>query len=282
MFTSATATGSGGRVPRAIAIATLVPILVLAACGGSASSAPTGGPGDSGAGSSGTPSTTPASGATGAPGDSGSQNGGTAFGAATTALDALDSYEFKVEIKSTSVTGSVATASHTILSGVVEKKPDQASSLTSQDVDADGNVTSSTGIIIIGQQAWIQSGDTWQAVPVTQADVFIQSMASFRPEQMFGLYFAGIGGSFTAAGTETKNGIASTHYSGDQSVGTLLGSIAGFQGIWTSDVWIANDGGYLVHSEAGGTAAAGADQGSYLISVDITKPNAAGPIQPPS
>jgi hypothetical protein len=282
MFMQTGANGGHIGAVRGIGRLGLVAALALSACGGGASSAPTSGPGQSGATSSGTPGATqPAT--TGTAGESGSpQTGGTAFSGATAALDALDSYEFKVEIKSTTVSGSDTTASHTILSGVVENKPDKASSLMSQDLDADGNVTSSTGIVIIGQQAWIQSGTTWQAVPVAQADVFVQAMASFRPEQMFGLYFAGIGGDFTAVGSETKNGVASTHFSGDQNVGTLLGTIAGFQGTWTSDVWIANDGGYLVHSEAGGTAATGADQGSYLISVDISKPNAAGTIQPPS
>ena len=108
---------------------------------------------------------------------------------------------------------------------------------------------------------------------------WIQTMAAFRPEQMFGLYFAGMGGDFQGGETETKNGIASTHYTGDEGVGTLLGSVAGFQGDWKSDVWIANDGGYLVHSEASATSAAGE---TFLILVDVTDPNAAGPILPPS
>ena len=106
--------------------------------------------------------------------------------------------------------------------------------------------------------------------------------AAFRPEQMFGTYFAGFGGNFTTIGTETKNGIDTTHYQGDEAIGALLGSIAGVNGQWTSDVWIANDGDYLVHSEAGVVAAAGTDTGSFLIVVDITDPNSAGPIEPPA
>jgi hypothetical protein len=91
-----------------------------------------------------------------------------------------------------------------------------------------------------------------------------------------------MGGAFTKVGTESKNGIDSTHYQGDESVGAILGTIAGVNGTWTSDVWIANDGGFLVHSEAGAKAAAGSDAGSYLIVVDISDPNSAGPIEPPA
>ena len=280
-------TGPRGR--RLIGITGLVTALAVSACGGAASPAPSTGPGDTGAPiasttTSATSAPTPASGETTAPGDTGGANGGTAFAAATTALNALDSYAFKVEIQSTNVSGSVTTTSHQVMSGVVENKPDKASTFLQSTLDASGNATSGTGIITIGDKAWISSGGTngpWTEVPASSADIFVQSLASFRPEQMFGLYFAGIGGDFTVAGSETKNGIATTHYSGDQSVGSLLGAIANFQGQWKSDVWIANDGGYLVHSEASATGATGPASGSFLILVDITNPNAAGPVQSP-
>lgn len=275
----------GALSVRRIGVAGLVVALAVGACGGSASPAPSTGPGTStGPGASASAAATQGPGDTSAPGDTGGPNGGTAFSAATTALNALDSYAFKVEIESTSVTGSVTTTSHQVMTGVVENKPDKASTFLQSTLDASGNETSGTGIITIADKAWISSGGPngpWTEVPVAQADIFVQSMAAFRPEQMFGLYFAGIGGDFTVAGTETKNGVAATHYSGNQAVGTLLGAVAGFQGQWSSDVWIANDGGYLVHSEASATSAAGAEGGSFKILVDITNPNAAGPVQSP-
>jgi hypothetical protein len=181
------------------------------------------------------------------------------------------------------VTGGVTTASHMVMSGVVVNQPEKASSLEQEELDAAGNVTSSSGIIVIGTDAWVGSGgDTWTPIPAAQADAFIQAMAGFRPEQMFGMYFAGFGGNFSEVGSESKNGIDSTHYQGDEEVGALLGQIAGFQGQWTSDVWIAKDGGFLVHSEAGAEAAAGAEAGSFHIVVDITDPNSAGPVEPPA
>jgi hypothetical protein len=168
------------------------------------------------------------------------------------------------------------------MSGVVVNSPEEASSLVMEELDADGNVTSSSGIVVIGDDAWVGDGDVWTPIPAAQAQVFIGSMSSLRPEQMFGLYFAGIGGNFSEVGSETKNGIDSTHYQGDEEIGAILGAIAGFEGQWSSDVWIANDGGFLVHSEAGAEADAGAEAGSFLIIVDITEPNSAGPIEPPA
>lgn len=255
--------------------------LLVGACGGGASPTASPGAGESASpGATGTPEPTGASGETSSPGD-----GSAAFGAATTALDALDSYAFRVEINSTSTTASVTTTTRTQLSGVVVNSPDKANSLLQAELDEAGEITSGTEIVIIGAQAWLRSlpGDEpWTAIPAAQADVFIQSMAAYRPEQLFSLYFAGIGGNFAVVGTETKNGVEATRYKGDEAIGAMLGALAGFQGTWSSEVWIANDGGYLVRSEASAQAAAGPDAGGYSSVVDITEPNSAGPIEPPA
>lgn len=257
----------------------LVAVLAFAACGGSSSEAPTGPDQTSGTGESQEPGDSQEPASTDEPtGGDGTE----AFNAATTALDALDSYAFRVEIESTSVSGDATSTSHTVMSGVVVNSPDEANSLLLEELDADGNVTSSSGIVVIGDAAWVGDGDTWTPIPAAQATAFIGSMSTYRPEQMFGLYFAGIGANFSEVGSESKNGIDSTHYQGDEEIGSTLGAIAGFQGQWSSDVWIANDGGYLVHSEAGAEADAGADAGSFKIVVDITDPNSAGPIEPPA
>lgn len=275
-----------GRV-RTCAALGLVIVLTLTACGGSTSPAPSSGSGGSvapgettGPGDTGAPEPTQGSGETVAPGD-----GSEAFSAATTALDALDSYAFRVEINSTSTTGTTTTSSRTMMSGVVVNSPAEASSLVQAELDDAGTITSGTEIVIIGAEAWLRSlpGDEpWTAIPAAQASAFTQSMAAFRPEQMFSMYFAGFGGNFDVVGTETKNGVETTRYTGDEAIGAMLGAIAGFQGSWSSEVWIANDGGFLVRSEASAQAATGADAGGYTIVVDITEPNSAGPIEPPA
>ncbi len=255
--------------------------LLVGACGGSSSAAPTDPP---------NVVATPAQGETPAPTVAALptisiEDGGTAFGAATVALDALDSYEFRVEIVTSSVVDGVTTDERQAMSGVVVNAPSEAQSLIQQDLDADGNVLSETGIVVIGADAWIRSGgadEPWVPVPAAQAQTFVQLLAGFRPEQMFALYFGGLAANFTSAGSDTKNGVRATKYEGDEAIGAALGAIAGVVGDWTSEVWIADDGGYLVHSEAIATGGAAGDLSGFQIVVDITKPNSAGPILPPS
>ena len=254
--------------------------LLAAACGGSASAAPTLAPGETA-----TPAPTATSDATAEPGSStGTPDGALAFEGATSALDALDSYEFSVEIASTTTTAGVETQSRTVMTGVVVNRPDKASSLQMDEYDDSGTISSTTGIVIIGDASWVRSDASgpWEAIPLAQASLFAQSFAAFRPEKLFGVYFAAVGNDFTNAGTETKNGIPSTHYKGGEGIGSVFAAIAQFQGTWTSDVWLATDGNYLVHSEAVGQGTSDGDTGSFRMTVDITKPNAAGPIETPS
>jgi len=262
-----------GRQP--LLVMGMIGVLLLAGCGGSASQPPSSGsvesetPGDTHAPTEGTDETID-------PGD-----GGEAFSAATTALDALDSYAFRVELKTTTTDNGTVTTSDAVYSGVVVNQPTAARTLVVSELDADGNVTSGTEYVVIGADAWLRDvgSEDWVSMPAAQIGGFLEA---FRPEQMFGTYFAGIAGNFASAGSESKNGVDTTHYKGDESVGALLGTLAGVAGDWHSDVWIANDGGFLVHSEAGVEAAAGAEGGSFLIVVDITDPNSAGPIEPPA
>ena len=262
-----------GRQP--LLVMGMIGVLLLAGCGGSASQPPSSGsvesetPGDTHAPTEGTDETID-------PGD-----GSEAFSAATTALDALDSYAFRVQLKTTTTDNGTVTASDAVYSGVVVNKPTAARTLVVSELDADGNVTSGTEYVVIGADAWLRDvgSEDWVSMSAAQIGGFLEA---FRPEQMFGTYFAGIAGNFASAGSESKNGVDTTHYKGDESVGALLGTLAGVAGDWHSDVWIANDGGFLVHSEAGVEAAAGAEGGSFLIVVDITDPNSAGPIEPPA
>jgi hypothetical protein len=255
----------------------MIGMMVLAACGGAASPIPTPDAGNpDGQGDTPTPTPIISTDDTPEPGD-----GSDAFSAATTALDALDSYAFRVELKTTTTDNGTVNTSDAVYSGVVVNQPTAARTLVVSELDADGNVTSGTEYVVIGADAWLRDvgSEDWVSMPAAQIGGFLEA---FRPEQMFGTYFAGIAGNFASAGSESKNGVDTTHYKGDESVGALLGTLAGVAGDWHSDVWIANDGGFLVHSEAGVEAAAGAEGGSFLIVVDITDPNSAGPIEPPA
>jgi hypothetical protein len=270
-----TSLATGPAVALALAVA-------LGACGGGNATSSPGSGQTSGPGESSGPLDTQGPGESEGPGETpGTGDGSEAFTAATTALDELDSYSYSVEIESVD---SASGTTHSRLSGTVVNT-DDARLLTMETLDESGTVTDSTGILIIGEDAWTRQGDEtapWTSIPAAQADLFTQSFAMFRPEQMFGTYFAGFGGNFGEVGTETKNGVETTHYQGDEALGAILGAIAGVQGTWSSDAWIATDGGYLVHSEASVEAPADGTGGSFSIVVNIDDINDAGTLERPA
>jgi len=203
-------------------------------------------------------------------------------------LDDLDSYRFTVVIETHSTQsgqGTLADGSVT-MSGTVINAPSPASSLHMVSADPAGTVTDDTEIIVIGAAAWVRSGGStgaWQAIPADQATFFTALLEGFRPEQMFSLYFSPIGQDNTAVGDEDVNGIATTHYRAGESVGLILGAIAGVQGSWTAEVWIARDGGYLVRSQAGVEGSDATGGGRFALRVDVTDVDSpSNTIVPPS
>ena len=217
----------------------------------------------------------------------GSDGAGTVdFSNAAAALDELDSYAFDVEIKArNTVTGPAPIREGTTaMSGVVVNRPDKASTLHLVTSDKDGKVTDETEIVRIGEIAYLRiSGakGSWQKIPADQVGTFTALMDSFRPEQMFALYFVPIATDTTTVGQEFRNGIASTHYRGGEDVGEILGTISGVQGFWSSDIWLAQAGGHLVASQAGVQNSDASGGGSFQIVVNITDVNGAGPIAAP-
>jgi hypothetical protein len=251
----------------------LLATLALAACGGSASAAPT----EAAAGS--TPAPTATTAPTEAPADTGTATVPTFnpadFSNAATNLQNADSYKFSVEMQNASTGTAGSDSGSTVFTGTVVNKPDKAQTLNMIQKDASGNTTDETNYIVIGDQTWTKSGsDTkWQEIPAAQAPAFLGFLTSFRPEQLFSMYFAPGAADNTVVGDEQKNGVATTHYKGGASIGAILSAIAGVSGTWSSDVWISKDGGYLVHSEVSVASATSSSGGSFAVVVDISDIN---------
>lgn len=208
------------------------------------------------------------------------------FSNAAEALNALDSYSFSVEIQSTNTQAgqAVAHAGTTTMSGTVINAPEKASSLHLVTADVAGTITDETEIVVVGASSYLRSGGatgSWQEIPAAQAGAFKQLLDSFRPEEMFALYFVPIGTDSTFVGQETRNGVASTHYRGGEDVGAILGSIAGVQGSWSSDIWLAQAGGFLVASQAGVQGSDANGGGTFAIEVNITDVNSAPAVTKP-
>lgn len=266
---------------RLISTALVIGVFV-AACGGSGTTAP-GASSGTGPGTSEAPASV-APGSSQSGGGSGDVTAGDAFDSASNALDTLDSYKFDVEINSssTSTFGSEGTTSFT---GVVVNKPDKAQQLDEVEKDPQGNVTSEFHFLIIGQQAWTKdtADGKYTEVPSAMATGMLAGLAAFQPQKLFGTTFGALGSDYHLVGTEQKNGVNAQHFSGDASIGTFFASLAGVSGTWTSDVWLAADGGYLVASTVAVQAATATSAGNFSIDVQITNVNDPGnALQPPS
>lgn len=262
-------------------VSALVAGVFVAACGG-----PTTAPGSVTPGGS-EPATSQAPGATGTgggPGGSQDVTAGSAFGTAANGLNALDSYKFNVQITSSS-NGTFGSEGTTSFTGTVVHKPDEEQQFDEIVKDAAGNVTSELHFVIIGSNAWTKekSDDSYTAVPAAAVTPMMTAFAAFRPEQLFGTAFGTLGSDYHLVGTETKNGVNSQHFSGDESIGAFFSALSGTSGSWQSDVWLAVDGGYLVSSNVSASAATATSAGSFSISVDITNVNdPANKLTPPS
>jgi hypothetical protein len=222
-------------------LAAFLPIVLLvAACGGATASAPLGSAG------------TGASTGPGASSDVPSQSPGGGdlpsfaipsfdLGQLAAGLENVDSYRVSITIDGVEQ-----------YKGVVVTKP-----VLSRDV----TMTGGTRIIVIGNDAWIQSGGSWTAAPKEMA---AGMFAAFDPTLLVGM-FSGPqwAQSSTVIGTEEKNGVQAKHLLIDSS--TAVGGFAGLPAGASLNLWIADEG-YLVAVDAKGFG--GGDMSIQVTGVD--------------
>ena len=246
--------------PASIAL-TIVATITLAACGSSATPAPSvaGGPAGASNASPVAASRVPGSSVAAS---SRAQTGASVFGPAADNLDKLASYKFSVLIETT----SNGKTSITTMAGTVINSPTKSYAL-------DMSGTTPTSVIMIGSDAWMKVGTGYQQVTAAMAESFIASMSAFRPEKLFALAFGVNGDKFSRVADEDRNGVPSTHYKGDQSLNSLYSGLFGVTASFSSDVWIARTGGFVVASEIRTTGASATASGSYSSTVNITDVN---------
>lgn len=243
------------RPMRGLLITSVALAFVAAACGGSSSL-----PGVNGSGA--------------LPSLGGGNGGGGGNGSLTSGLsanlDKLDSYQFTETIAGSSM-GAQATSdsSGTTISGTVINKPDKRLSIN----------YGGTQIVVIGDQQYMSSdGTTWTAAG-TSASAF----TSMLPTQLYGTWFDAFASGYKPAGDDTQNGVACIHYKGDTSLSGMYSTIAGVQGTFTSDLWVAKDGGYPVKGVLAYSATSGGKGGTFGYSLDVTHVNdAANVVAQPS
>jgi hypothetical protein len=247
----------------------LLAATLLAACGGSTPAATSGTGG--GTAATGAPAATSGTGggAATAEASTGTDGGGINLGGAVTALDDLDNFAFRMEMKASGASEFmlVPKEGSLVMEGTVILKPTPAADITM--TTSDGTASpSAMGIRLVDNMSYVNlGGDQWMGSPVTDMD---SEMSSYKPENLLG-GFSSMSG-LSAVGDETKNGIATTHYKGEDTSG--LASTFGLpDGSWTTDVWIAKDGGYVVSESVLASAKAGAEAGTFTMTIDLTKAN---------
>jgi hypothetical protein len=155
-------------------------------------------------------------------------------------------------------------------------------------------------LVVIGGDAWLNTGEGFQATSVNDAHV-VDDLGVCPGSPVFWEDFPASGPGSLQGQPETVNGVASLHYSPDdlaQAAAFLGGSPAEMEGttINAFDIWLAVDGGWLVALNLDVSVAAGAlggeldvptqgaDQQVRLkLRLDITDPNGADiHVEPPA
>jgi hypothetical protein len=198
--------------------------------------------------------------------------GGDGLTDASGAFDKIDSFQFKMTLAGgmygdmlSMFGGSGATGGAPFtMSGKIVLKPEKAADIT----------MGTFHIIEVGGYDYVDMGlggyvKNALSGSTTMAD-------SFSPETMFSSTLsASSTKDYRNVGTETKNGVQAVHY---QATASALSSLGGSLGVadatWSSDVWIAVDGGYPVSFSVIGVAA---DKSvAYQVSFDLTNVNDPG------
>jgi hypothetical protein len=246
------------RHSRGLVILAVAAAVALSACGSSTPSP--------------SPTPTPSGTDTSQPSTSEQPSGSTtALDGASTALTNLSSYKFTMTV----IGGDVAdntlsslpnapTSGIFKVSGTYLFTPTQA---------ADVTVAGSFHEISVGGTDYQDNGMTGSFTEDdTGATVLVDDLS---PTTVYGEF--DFSGNFNTVGDETKDGVDSTHFqAADSSALAEFATVSGVEaGVWTADVWVANQGGYPVAISIVGTTSATDKTVVYERTFDLTNVNSA-------
>lgn len=239
--------------------------IAVAACGGSASQAPST-PGSSAA--PGATATAPAATDAAVTPAPSTAEGAPNITTGAAALADLDSYKMKITMAMAGLESSLFSAfgDGMTLDSTIVMKPTKAADMKVSMGKADQKLE--VGYRLIGDKAWINlGGDSWMESTAADAE---KTVDSFAPGKMFG-GFSNMAG-MNAVGDETKNGVASTHYTASgTAVADALNTQLGLKdGTWTVDYWVAKDGGFPVAYVVEGK---GSDSAAFSMALEISDIN---------
>jgi hypothetical protein len=257
------------RLPRLLALVAAL-MLVVAACGGSASPSPT----DA---ASVEPTAAPTASPTEEPTDSADPgDDDTDLTGAAEALAGLSSYQ--IDINVSGVVPTASGASGVTMSAIVDRENDAVDFTMS---GFEGLTTGEEGlrVILIGDDAWLDLGTGTFIAQPGGAGSFEGMVDSLAPASLLTSVPEDALSGPLVVGQEDKNGVATTHYRLDSSVPGFADSL-GSDG--EADIWIAVDGGYLVSMSMSGVTEVDGEQVELVLSFDVSRINDSTiDIQPP-
>jgi hypothetical protein len=258
------------RLPRLLALVAALMLVVVAACGGSASPSPT----DA---ASADPTSAPTASPTDEPTDSADPGDDTDLTGAAEALAGLTSYQ--IDITVSGIVPAASGASAVTMSAIVDHDNDAVDFTMS---GFEGLTTGEEGlrVILIGDDAWLDLGTGTFIAQPGGAGSFEGMVDSLAPASLLTSVPEDALAGPLVVGEEQKNGVATTHYRLDSSVPGFADSL-GSDG--EADIWIAADGGYLVSMSMSGVTEVDGEQVELVMSFDVSRINDPTiDIQPPS
>lgn len=178
--------------------------------------------------------------------------------------EALQSYRLRAGWRIEPKEGSTATAEAYEIEAARTSDPlaeEMHMSIESQGISA--------SYIHIGDRFWFQSGDQWIEMSSSELGEFDQMFYGLDSAT------AGLSGDAKLVGQEDLNGVATYHYSFDE---TILGAGAGVYSSIRGEVWVAVEGEYVVKYDY----AAEDSEATYSWAWEVYDINAPFTIEPPA
>ena len=190
--------------------------------------------------------------------------------AAAAALDDIDKYALDLNVSGLMETASGADG--ITMTGTVDREAgsyqfDMSGVAGLEDLGGGSAVS----FVVIGPDAWISTGDGNYIKAPGGAAMFSSLEQALAPGTLLGSIPPGSLDNLPAVGQEEKNGVATTHYhvTGADEAQVALGLGADS----VVDVWIADDGGYIVSMAMEGTVPVNETPTPVTMSIDISRIN---------